>query len=222
MAQETSGLHNSNQLPKGKPILCLDFDGVCHLYTSGWKGADVIPDPPVPGLFEFLDQCAPFFDLHIFSSRSHQEGGREAMRQWFSYHRFAYINSGKFTHENDVGEAEKWVDRTLKFPIEKPPAFLGLDDRVLNFRGSWPDVEDLRGFKTWTQHPLGAVNTFSRGKLTPEDEGDLRLAVFVKDGTVMIDFGKPVAWLGLDSQTCRELANTLLKRASEVDEKETK
>ena len=29
-----------------KPILCLDFDGVVHSYTSGWKGADVIPDPP--------------------------------------------------------------------------------------------------------------------------------------------------------------------------------
>lgn len=32
------------------PILCLDFDGVCHSYTSGWKGAAVIPDPAVPGL----------------------------------------------------------------------------------------------------------------------------------------------------------------------------
>lgn len=30
----------------GKPILCLDFDGVIHSYASGWKGADVIPDPP--------------------------------------------------------------------------------------------------------------------------------------------------------------------------------
>ena len=31
-----------------KPILCLDFDGVIHSYISGWKGADVIPDPLKP------------------------------------------------------------------------------------------------------------------------------------------------------------------------------
>ena len=37
-----------------KPIICLDFDGVIHSYTSGWKGAAVIPDPPVPGALEFI------------------------------------------------------------------------------------------------------------------------------------------------------------------------
>ncbi len=66
-----------------KPILCLDFDGVCHAYTSGWLGADVIPDEAVPGLFEFLEKAARTFNIQVFSSRSNQPGGIEAMQTWF-------------------------------------------------------------------------------------------------------------------------------------------
>jgi len=199
-----------------KPILCLDFDGVCHMYTSGWKGADMIPDPPVPGLFEFLDSCEPYFDLQIFSSRSHQDGGVEAMREWFEKYRFIYLAKDAFTHENFDAEAKRWVEKTLSFPKEKPPAFLGIDDRVLNFRGSWPDVEEIRGYKTWTQQPLGATNTFSRGKVHESDEGDLRLAVYQKDGTVFVDFGKTTAWIGLDAQSARGLAEILTKHANAI------
>ena len=43
-----------------KKILAIDFDGVLHSYTSGWKGARSIPDPPVYGsldwLTDFLDR----------------------------------------------------------------------------------------------------------------------------------------------------------------------
>lgn len=35
-----------------KPTVVFDFDGVIHSYTSGWKGATEIPDPPVPGVRE--------------------------------------------------------------------------------------------------------------------------------------------------------------------------
>jgi len=63
-----------------KPILCLDFDGVCHSYTSGWRGAAVIPDPPVDGLWDFLFTAMAVFEVHIFSSRSNQSGGITAMQ----------------------------------------------------------------------------------------------------------------------------------------------
>lgn len=65
-------------MQRGKPILCLDFDGVIHSYSSGWKGADVIPDPLVAGALQFIRDAAMVFAVQIFSSRSNQPGGIDA------------------------------------------------------------------------------------------------------------------------------------------------
>lgn len=121
-----------------KPILCLDFDGVCHSYTSGWKGATIIPDPPVPGMWAFLEKAYHHFDIHIYSSRSHQEGGIKAMESWFLEHAHSF-------HHQDL--VKKW----MKFPTEKPSAFLSIDDRGLCFTGVWPDVYELLEFKPWNK-----------------------------------------------------------------------
>lgn len=117
-----------------KRILCLDFDGVCHSYTSGWKGAAVIPDPPVDGLFIFLNEAVKVFEVNIFSSRSNQEGGLQAMKDWFRRH------GGLIWYD---------VVEELKYPTEKPPAFVGIDDRVITFTGMWPTISTLEEFKTW-------------------------------------------------------------------------
>lgn len=53
-----------------KPILCLDFDGVIHSYSSGWQGAACVTDPPVDGSLEFLSNAILRFKVAIFSSRS--------------------------------------------------------------------------------------------------------------------------------------------------------
>ena len=126
-----------------KPILCLDLDGVCHSYTSGWKGAAVIPDEYVPGLFEFLESIKNTFDIQIFSTRSHQEGGKEAMVTWFYEQRKLWRSRGG----NHIGEESL----TLSFPTEKPPALVSIDDRCLLFTGIWPSVEELRDFKPWNK-----------------------------------------------------------------------
>ena len=131
-----------------KPLLCLDFDGVCHSYTSGWKGATTIPDPPVEGMWRFLEKAFHHFTLAIYSARSHQEGGIAAMQAWFLRH----ATSG---FQQDL--ARKW----LTFPQEKPAAFLTLDDRALCFTGQWPAIETLRDFRPWNTKgtsPLGAMD----------------------------------------------------------------
>lgn len=48
-----------------KPTLCFDFDGVIHSYTSGWKGAEVIPDPPVEGIKEALTELQRDYKITI-------------------------------------------------------------------------------------------------------------------------------------------------------------
>jgi hypothetical protein len=121
--------------------LCLDFDGVCHSYTSGWQGADVIPDPPVDGMFDFLEEASEHFVIFIFSSRSHQLGGIEAMQNWFIEQWF--IEFGWKLPPNYLFE--------LQFPETKPPAWVSLDDRGLNFSGQWPTIRKLKDFRPWNK-----------------------------------------------------------------------
>lgn len=65
---------------------------------------------------------------------------------------------------------------------------------------------------------LGATGKFPRGKITENDEGELKIAIGVKDNTIIVDFGKQVCWLGLDKQSALELANILIKHANSMKE----
>ncbi len=68
---------------------------------------------------------------------------------------------------------------------------------------------------------FGKLGTFSEGKVSPSDEGDLMLGVAADPahGIVRIDFGTPVAWLGLPAEHAREFAALILKAADKVSEK---
>lgn len=124
-----------------KPILCLDFDGVIHSYTSRWGGADVIPDPPVEGAIGFMLHVLHDFDVVIFSSRSNQPGGLDAMKKWLKEH------AGNAWWESPAGPGIEDV----RFVTEKPPAMVTIDDRALTFTGVWPSMEVLKTFKPWNK-----------------------------------------------------------------------
>lgn len=178
-------------MPKRLPILCLDFDGVIHGYDSGWKGARVIPDAPVPGAGLYLLKAVQHFSVAILSSRSHQWGGRRAMRRYVRQ----VLWDACLAHTTEMGRAWKATQGTpaeyipwtaydvrdvadhihgaIRYPLFKPPAAVTIDDRALTFTGDWNspafDPAVLRRFKPWNKggsHSL-ACNAERMGR---EDE----------------------------------------------------
>lgn len=131
-----------SEAEKRKPILCLDFDGVLHSYSSGWKGADVIPDPPVKGALQFIyDALHAGFDVQIYSSRSHQSNGIGAMERWLELECEAELG----------GTATAFILGLVKWPEYKPSAMVTIDDRAITFTGEWPDLGELLTFKPWNK-----------------------------------------------------------------------
>lgn len=151
-----------------KPILSLDFDGVIHSYTSGWMGPRTIPDMPVPGALAFIVVALDHFEVAIFSSRSRYFGGRSAMKRWL---RAQYFQLGMLDSDEiplwwydricvgnrmepwhlEVDSAAREVVRAIKWPLFKPPAMIGLDDRVLTFDGTFPALSYLQSFRPWNK-----------------------------------------------------------------------
>lgn len=127
-----------------KPILCIDFDGVIHSYERGWQNG-VIYGTVTPGFFEWAEQAAKQFKLTIYSSRSKSEESIKAMCQWLAEQRAAWRAAG--------GKNESDEPLAFDFAIQKPAAFLTIDDRAICFRGSWDSPElhpdAMRAYKPW-------------------------------------------------------------------------
>jgi hypothetical protein len=69
-------------------------------------------------------------------------------------------------------------------------------------------------------HPLtlGATGRFPQGKYTTEDEGELQFAIAADKtaGKVLINFGKPVEWVGMDADQADGLGDLLKSKAAEI------
>jgi hypothetical protein len=123
-----------------KKTLCVDFDGVLHSYTSGWGGHESIADAPVPGAFEFLYDALSSFNVAIYSSRSSTSAGIAAMQKWVELHaKPLFFDYGR----------PWWLQ--LEWPVNKPAAYVTIDDRAICFDGTWPTILELINFKPWYQ-----------------------------------------------------------------------
>lgn len=63
---------------------------------------------------------------------------------------------------------------------------------------------------------MSEFERYPRGKLNADDEGALTFAVGMQDKTVIITFGQPVAWMGLDKATALDLAAAIRKHAESI------
>ena len=100
-----------------RPTLCVDFDGVIRSYERGWQHGEIY-GTVVPGFFEWAEEAAKYFRLVIYSSRSKDPGGVEAMSVWLNDQRTKWLEA--------MGDGERGPrpDLTIEFAHEKPAAFL--------------------------------------------------------------------------------------------------
>jgi hypothetical protein len=65
-------------------------------------------------------------------------------------------------------------------------------------------------------HRLGATGKFPYGKLNPDDEGELKMAIGIDNGAVRIDFGKQIKWLALPPAEATQLGWLLINNADKI------
>jgi len=111
-----------------KQTVVFDFDGVIHSYTSGWKGATIIPDPPVPSIKEAIEKIRQLYHVVVVSSRCSSPEGVAAIKEYLK--------------ANDI-----IVDDVV---MEKPPAIVYIDDRAIRFNGNPSDLfYQIVSFEPW-------------------------------------------------------------------------
>ena len=118
--------------------VCFDFDGVIHSYKSGWKGAAVIPDPPVEGIKEVIQELKDEgYTIAIHSTRAIEIGGRYAIAAYCKEHGIPYD----------------------AITATKPPAMVYVDDRGLKFDGKTEGlVEQIKSFHSWVERDARAMD----------------------------------------------------------------
>lgn len=64
----------------------------------------------------------------------------------------------------------------------------------------------------------GPTKDFPEGKLNPHDEGGLNIAVGhdKKTGKVVIQFGTPVAWIGMNPKQAMDIGKGIIKHAKKL------
>lgn len=71
-----------------------------------------------------------------------------------------------------------------------------------------------------SEDELGPTGRFPKGKLSVDDKGELAvgLAIDEKKGTIIMDFGVPIKWIGMSPEEAMVLADALINLAHTLNE----
>jgi hypothetical protein len=121
-------------MPHHKYSVAVDFDGVIHQYTTPWIAPDVIPDPPVLGAIEWLNEIRNDFTVIIHTTRAQHPEAIEAMGNWLHSHGLE--------------------PPTPIITNKKLPALIYIDDRGWRFEGTFPTRQEIHQSRPWyKKHP---------------------------------------------------------------------
>lgn len=122
-------------------IIAVDFDGVVHDYTEGWKGGKIYGKPVQTSRWALGYLCRHGHQVLIYTCRAYSgtvngrkvRGKKREIAAWMKQHAIPYT--------------EIWTGRG------KPAADIYVDDRAVEFRGHWPvTLEHILKFSTWQGH----------------------------------------------------------------------
>lgn len=156
--------------------ICIDFDGVIHKYSEGWKDGSIY-DTIIPGSLSVINYLVSNgYSVVIFSTRSPYQ-----IKKWLQLHSnpLLYISQNTFIdmyypfQEEDCSLIQKeydnqnqlqhkvkvipfwkkfWNSSTIGITRRKFPAIIYIDDRALKFEGDWQIIPDLiKSFKTYQE-----------------------------------------------------------------------
>lgn len=64
---------------------------------------------------------------------------------------------------------------------------------------------------------LGATGKFPMGKLVEHDEGEIKIGIKGYNDKVIIDFGKPTHWIGFSPEQAKQVAESLVRHAENIE-----
>ena len=129
--------------------VCLDFDGVIHLfqgdYTTEPKG------PVVPGAIEALTEYQKHFVVCVFGTRSATSSGRQGMIKFLLHNGLSLDIIEPMDGSAELhGHMIRSRLQPIRFPFTKPTAGIFIDDRSWPmWDGRFPTVQELTDFQPW-------------------------------------------------------------------------